>query len=287
MKIFKFFITIIFSVVILSVSASSQTHKPEIFEGNIHAINFKNIDDKTIALSSGVGYNGNEKITYTIKDNFILVTNHTLHYSILWDSDAITVTVWSNLLKEGKIFNLYDFIKIFSVFTNNPRTVGMLWMKQNIPGFKYKFDNKIKIQTLNEDGYFQSGRIENSYSGVDMEYAYCTKYKMPYYMKDAQIYGFNNIPENFLITKFRFTIDTRTASNSKLKGYQGQEITEINPQKLDISTFAVPDNIKLKKSGIAGLNGFYKNLGKALKKNNLYPTDNEVAYEINENDWAY
>lgn len=281
----KSFITLLFLLISLNIVSFGQDPEPQKFEGTINAINFKNLDNKTIAFSSGIGYNGNEKITYSIKDNFILVSNHTLHYNTLWDSNTNSVTVWSDILKEGKIFKLNEYVDAFSAFTSKNRTFGLLWMKQTIPGYTYKFDNRIKIKTLGEDGYFQSGRIENPYSGADMEYAYCTKFLMPYNMTDAQVYGFNNT-RNLLITKYRFTIDTRTITN-KLKGYQGQEITELNPQTLDKSIFTIPDDIKLKKSGITGLHGFYKKLGKALKKNKLFPSTDEVTYELNENDWTY
>lgn len=274
----KVFITLLYMILSLNISIFGQEPQPKLFEGTMHAINLKNLDNKTIAFSSGIGYNGNEKITYTIKDNFILITNHTLHYYTLWDSNAKTVTVWSNQLKEGKIFDLNRFVKAYSCFTDKDR----VYLKSTIPGYNYKFGDEIKIKTLGEDGYFLSGRLECLSAGVDMEYAYCKKYIMPYYMNDAQIYGFNR-NRGYLITKYRFTIDNRVLT-AKFKGYQGQEITEINPHAIDISAFATPNNIKFKESGLTGLHSFFKKLGKALKKNNLFPSADEVTYEINENE---
>lgn len=270
---------------VMCTAPSVYAQAPTAFSGKVEAVKFNNIDENTQNYSSGIGYNGTEEVEYIISGEKTLLNNKSLHYTTLFDPAANVVAVWCEGLGKGLSIDYSDYTNMMGVFMREPRTL----MNITLPPYSvYEISTVARpADVLGYPAAFKRGRLENQYAGTSIEVETVESLSIP---ASARIAMCSGLDVDGLVTKFRWTIDNRAGAAGQFKGYQGLEATAIIPDgNIDTSTFTIPKKIKMTKAGADKLDAFYKEIGKYLRKNKLFPGEGaqEVTYELNEDDWSY
>lgn len=256
-----------------------------VFQGELSTIAFNNIDRKIENISTGLVYNGAEKITFFCKGNKTLARNKSLLYSILFDPDSGTVTYFCNGTNEGLSI---DYLEYWTIYANFSK------VERSIMGIKLSDYSVYEVKTLCDTtkhlGFkskFVRARLEDKYAGTDMEYFILPEFSITPALNLAMV---NGMELNGLPIKFRWTQDSKAFLLGRTKLYKGFEVTEIKEDNnLDNSIFSIPPTIKVKKGNIGNIKGFLKKVNKYLKSTSLHPDlqGEKVFYELNENEWDY
>lgn len=267
---------------LIALVAVDTTVFAKTFIGRMEIVTFQNMDKTTQRFSSGIGYNGACREIVLVGENGLLVENKSLRFSKLIDADKGRVYIWCNGLGEGIDVDYNEYMAVFSTFSNRTRTyLGVELQKYN---YDLRCDSD-SIISFGKDAISCLGRIECKSSGTDIKKCvYIPAFESPQFLQCVLQDGFN---VDGLVVKFMWSIDTRVWG-IKLKGYKGMEVQSIDwdyaPSKEDLTP---PSGIVFKKKRINGVQGFYKKIGKYLRKNKLFPdqTGDEFIYEIDENEW--
>lgn len=297
---------------ILIILFAVQNVSAQTFEGELSVVSFNNLDKKTEEFSSGVGYNGTERINFYSKGEKVLVRNLSLLYSILFDPTNNVVVYYCEGLKKGISVNYNDYWSGYAVFSKEPRS----FMGQKLPEYSlYEFETIAdSIQSFGCKAKFLRGRLENQHAGTDVElllipdrviskalrlslihglsveglpvkYRWTSHLKFEAAFKDS---GVKHFKGKLRVGRERQHIDINIKDN--LKSYMGREIIDIKENdNLEDSLFVIPTDIQIEKTNPASLHGFLTEVGKYLKSNNLFPNQRgeEVTYEINDEEWDY
>lgn len=256
------------------------------FEGEIKAIRTNNLDRNTEKISSGFGYNGATKFSYFVKGDKALAVDSTLHYSTLYDPIAGTITMYGHYMKEGIVIPWADYEMALKSWSNTPRQC------KGKPLDPY---DVYTITPINEDcevleypskiynvNFEIHNPVANSQNVIAIEV-------IPQFtLSDAASGAIANcIDVNGIPARIKAIMGTRVLGKD-IKSYLGLDVKNIivNPYLPD-SIFNVPSDVKIKKVDLIKLNDFVKKNINFLKKKGLYPKDNEVVFELEDEDWIY
>ncbi len=263
---------------------------PTKFEGEIKAIRTNNLDRNTEKISGGFGYNGATKFSYFIKDDKALAVDSTLHYSTLYDPSAGTITMWGHYMRKGVAISWDDYEMVLKSWSNAQRqykgnilppydVYTITPIKENCEVLCYSS----KIYNVNFEIH---NPISNSRNDIVIE-------TIPQFILSEAASGAiaNCIDIDGIPARIKAIMEIRVEMKvfkKHIKSYLGLDVTEIIPNAdLPDSIFEIPSDIKIKKGGFIKWNRFIKKNIKHLKKKGLYPKDDEVIFELEDEDWIY
>lgn len=255
------------------------------FEGQlVYVVNTLH-DWKVRKLSSGQAYNGESLLSITVKGDFIDIFDKSLQKHSLWNPVKQKGYVYSEVSGQGVELTKEQWEQMYATIDNHT--------DKNQYDYSFDFAADNTPQTVGGDRcvVYKGQRIiaekgDTPFDRTDVEMWYADRYRLSPVCR----YAFWGIEQHGLLKKGIVSVNTHVSILGNMKSQVDFELKDIVARSVAQAEFALPSGIEFKPiENVGKMNGFYKHLTKALKKQKLYPKTlkaKEVKRAIAEN-WAF
>ena len=276
---------ILLTVLTLCVVLFMNAQEKKSFEGEMTYRNFENHNNLVRKFSKGMAYNGARDMKIIIKGYNIHIIDETMHMHTLLLPNENKAIIYNDLLKRGQQFPFSEYVDSYlSAFSPNTRQVSTV----TIPAPEYTIvDTGQKKEYKGEECRIFKGQVIANKGGTttDVELWVSDKYSI----FKCYWYFLNGIQVPGVVMKWTYDLKGKVPMMGKMSSYVASEAKDVIEREVSADEMQVPKGYKIvvSKSPFKVL-GLYGDTKKYLKKNKMYPgdEDTEVTYQIDD-EWDF